>query len=85
MAHQLDFQVTLWSDDAKQLLALEQRLKQLIQELGQESNPYIRLYHLGDMIQGEPWRIKLLRQVDIHSVDINWDEESEDAAMENEL
>lgn len=71
MAHQLDFHVTLWSDDQPQLLVLERLLQafnaegspKLIKELKLELLiNYLRLY--------EP----LLTDIDVHSIDINWDD-----------
>lgn len=78
MAHQLDFHVTLWSDNLDQLLEMEKFLQQFEQASPKVggNNPYKRLHTLASALRQWAFQMTLIRQVDIHSIDINWDDNS---------
>jgi hypothetical protein len=72
MTHQLDFHVTLWSNDAEALLLIEKRLK----ELEDVSNNKVRIGTYLDIINTAAIDADFT-DINVHSVDINWDDEKE--------
>lgn len=86
MAHQLDFKVTLWSDDKDELLLTEQMFKQF--EMHDDnvggSDATKRLHALSLMLGAIAFS-EVVSQVDIYSVDINWDEEEDPLEQEQDL
>lgn len=90
MAHQLDFHVTLWSDNQEALLKLERLLNSINtlelpdevygMSITQQDKTKCKLNALAGSISGfgNVDFGTTLHDVDIHSVDINWDDEDED-------
>lgn len=79
MAHQLDFHVTLWSDDASLLTNLEEHLRKYEaqdSEIG-GSDASLRLLTLATQLAHIVYDNRVI-QLDVHSVDINWDDEPAD-------
>lgn len=68
--HQLDFHVTIWSDDKETMLRLEQWLKELYMEPEEHRLAIFtaRLEFFDDTVTN----------LDVHSVDINWDDDEGD-------
>lgn len=83
MAHQLDFKVTLWSDDSDTLLELERRLQELHDKNVNVGgcNVTQNLHSFASIIRGLAYGAAIAK-VDVHSIDINWDEPQEDEEPE---
>lgn len=84
MAHQLDFKITLWSNNSDALLFLEKELNRV--GTSESMPPNIKAAEFAYVI--EEWQ-RVFSKVDIHSTDINWDDDiplgEEAAQFEHEL
>lgn len=79
MAHQLDFKVTIWSNDQSALLALEQYLRNMETATSFDDIKAKLLSSYLSMYEDK------MERVDVHSIDINWDEEEDPLEKEQNL